>query len=339
MVAQRIRTFTEGQFSPSPPPQVLRRLTDGLLVTACDTVKGVAAEAPPLSGNSALRLLAWTIADARGATSVMDKPLALTVGKRLDRQAQSVRAQLQGIRTRAEEDRIRYPDDGDATKARQRGVVDHAERKDLELVREEEYVGFHELDDLSPVADEPTSLAGHASPGFRSPPTLPPVTPGSATTRSAPLSPHTAWDQELRSIGCWFPWQLVERFKEENQTDYFAVPPDLANALGPAATKAMREDLGLCTYRGADWWQFGVARFAKRLLSDREELQNDLTDIRKYLDRVDSYVERNGHALKEVTAEYEALRQELEESRRREAQLTLELRTAQEVIRRRASGQ
>ena len=61
-----------------------------------------------------------------------------------------------------------------------------------------------------------------------------------------------------------------------------------------------------------------MARFAKRLLSDREDLQNDLTDIRKYLDRVDSYVERNGHALKEVTAEYEALRQELEESRRRE---------------------
>ena len=84
MVAQRIRTFNEGQFSPSPPPQVLRRLTDDLLVTASDAVKGVAAEAPPLSGNSALRLLAWTIADARGATSVMDKPLALTVGKRLD---------------------------------------------------------------------------------------------------------------------------------------------------------------------------------------------------------------------------------------------------------------
>ena len=34
MVAQRIRTFPEGQFSPSPPPQVLlRRLTDDLLVT------------------------------------------------------------------------------------------------------------------------------------------------------------------------------------------------------------------------------------------------------------------------------------------------------------------
>jgi len=43
MVAQRIRTFPEGQFSPSPPPQVLRRLTDDLLVTASDAVKGVAA--------------------------------------------------------------------------------------------------------------------------------------------------------------------------------------------------------------------------------------------------------------------------------------------------------
>ena len=101
-VARRIRTFPEGQYVPSPRPQLLDRLTDELLVTASDVAKSVAAEAPPISGNSALRLLAWTVADARGATLVLEKPLALTVGKRLDRQAGSVRAQLAGIRERAE---------------------------------------------------------------------------------------------------------------------------------------------------------------------------------------------------------------------------------------------
>jgi hypothetical protein len=37
------------------------------------------------SRNAALRLLAWTVADASGASVALDTPLALTVGKRLDR--------------------------------------------------------------------------------------------------------------------------------------------------------------------------------------------------------------------------------------------------------------
>ena len=69
------------------PPRLLEKLTDELLVVASDVVAGVAAEEQPLSGNAALRLLAWTVADARGAAIAMDKPLALTVGKRLDRQS------------------------------------------------------------------------------------------------------------------------------------------------------------------------------------------------------------------------------------------------------------
>ena len=102
VLAQRIRRFPEGEYPPLPHPQLLNQLTDELLVAASDGVKSVAAEAPSISGNSALRLLAWTVADARSATTVLEKPLALTVGKRLDRQAGSVRAQLAGIRERAE---------------------------------------------------------------------------------------------------------------------------------------------------------------------------------------------------------------------------------------------
>jgi len=69
-------------------------LTDELLVIASDVVKSVAAEAKALSGNAGFRLLAWTVADARGATEVLDKPLALTVGRRLDSRALTVREDL-----------------------------------------------------------------------------------------------------------------------------------------------------------------------------------------------------------------------------------------------------
>jgi len=61
-------------------------------VLSSDVVAGVARDGQAISANAALRLLAWTVADARGATVALDGPLALTVGKRLDRQAQSVRA-------------------------------------------------------------------------------------------------------------------------------------------------------------------------------------------------------------------------------------------------------
>ena len=101
-LAQRIRTFPEAKFPPSPPPALLDRITDELLVLSSDVVAGVAKDGQPISANAALRLLAWTVADARGATVALDGPLALTVGKRLDRQARSVRVSLEALHARAE---------------------------------------------------------------------------------------------------------------------------------------------------------------------------------------------------------------------------------------------
>ena len=72
-LAQRIRTFTEGSFPPSPPPALVDKITDALLVTALDVVTAVAAEEQQLSSNAAVRLLAWTLADARAAVVPLDK--------------------------------------------------------------------------------------------------------------------------------------------------------------------------------------------------------------------------------------------------------------------------
>ena len=94
-LAERIRPFANGGFEPSSPPALVDKLTDQLLVVFSDAVASVAAAAsPPLSGKATLRLLAWVVADARGAATPLEKALAETVGKRLEKQAQKVRETL-----------------------------------------------------------------------------------------------------------------------------------------------------------------------------------------------------------------------------------------------------
>ena len=47
-LAKRILPFAKGEFTPSPPPALLDRLTDHLLVVASDAVEAAAAEVQPL---------------------------------------------------------------------------------------------------------------------------------------------------------------------------------------------------------------------------------------------------------------------------------------------------
>ena len=58
VLAQRIRPFKDGNHTPSPPPHLLDKLTDELLVVASDVVAAVAAEGTALSGKQQYRLLA-----------------------------------------------------------------------------------------------------------------------------------------------------------------------------------------------------------------------------------------------------------------------------------------
>ena len=90
LLARRIKSFPEGDFTPSQPPLLLSVLTDELLVDAQDAVTAVAAEEKALSGNASFRLFAWTVADARGALVPLDALVALKDGKRLDSRAITV---------------------------------------------------------------------------------------------------------------------------------------------------------------------------------------------------------------------------------------------------------
>jgi len=112
-----------------------------------------------------VRLLAWVVADARGATMALDKALAETVGKRLDRQAQKVRAQLACATREAEEARTRLaavvapsaPIGGmdPGRMAARSAEINAAEAQAYQRARSEVYIGFHELEPL---------LAGYVAP-------------------------------------------------------------------------------------------------------------------------------------------------------------------------------
>ena len=286
-LARRIRTFAEGKFVPSPQPNVLNKLTDALLVTADAVVKSVAAEAPPLSGNSAFRLLAWTVADARGAQTVIDKPLALTVGKRLQVQAQRVRddatSYCRPIKERASQERQELLDgpmlnrDGEAALEAAMAVSRARELSELQRAKEDEvYTGFLELESLLPEeqrwdeaspAERVAALEGadEPSPAFEA---------GSAGCPTD-FDPRAAAQKHFESIGIYFPWKLSETdWEREDGT----VPPDLAKALGDEVTQSFFERMDglrdggrdeLRSYVGTEWWHMGLPAYVKILFDEK----------------------------------------------------------------------
>ena len=142
-------------FEPLPPPALLQTITDELLVVLSDTVAAVATEVqPPPSGKALLRLLAWLAADARGATTVLDKATAFKVGKRMDYQAQSVRAALRQATCTANEDRAALAEQGaklrPAEVSAAHAKIDNAEQRVYDFHSRDVYIGFHELDELLP---------------------------------------------------------------------------------------------------------------------------------------------------------------------------------------------
>jgi hypothetical protein len=153
--AQRILAFPGGNYTPSPPPPLLTQLTDFDLIVARDAVWQAAAAAEPKpSGSARYRLLAWVVADARGAAQPLAPPTALKVGKRLEAQALKTRGDYGAQRSCA-----RHEAAADASLAAGLpavlAAVDEAERLAMQAARLEVYVGFHELEVAAPAATAP----------------------------------------------------------------------------------------------------------------------------------------------------------------------------------------
>ena len=163
--AERIRMVSEGEHLPAPERLGTKTITHELLMLSHDIVLGLPP--PKLSGKAQFRLLAWLVADAMTADTPLDRPLAETVGKRLARQADSVRGQLAAVSDKAAQERTDARDAVglaglavDPTNDRLQAelseklaAIDVREAKELDLLGREDYVGFRELGPVAPQPD------------------------------------------------------------------------------------------------------------------------------------------------------------------------------------------
>lgn len=208
-VANRLLPYPGGDFEPSPPPHLFDMITDEFIVVAVAAIEAVMAEQQPRpSGKAQYRLLAWAVADSRGATTPLDKALAETVGKRLDRQAKKVRGDLANVSAAARVARLELSAAESNPLARQQGMaaIDAEERSKLESLRAEIYVGFHELEALLPGAEKCEEAASQAPalaaamqvataalPQNKAPPVLPAIPPDLAS-KLGPEGVQYLWD-------------------------------------------------------------------------------------------------------------------------------------------------
>ena len=173
-------------------------------------------------------MLAWLVADARGATVPLDKALAETVGKRLDRQAQKVRDNCIAARERA----VQLRTDARAAAAAdpslaaglpdQTAAIDEEERLALSHPLHEIYVGFHELEGLMPSTDGSApevasaalpSTAPIAAPAATSAAT-PVAAPAAAPTTTPTVPPPAADMAERYDLACKLHQELVATREE-----------------------------------------------------------------------------------------------------------------------------
>ena len=223
--AQRLLPFKEGDFTASNPPSLLDTLTDASLVVASGIVT---EEAAGLSGKAQIRLLAWLLADARGATTPMDKKLAETVGKRLDAQVKRVRSALAEARLTAEQQRAEARAAaaliGQEVKAEVLAAIDAAEQQALNAPNKEVYVGFWELgggggEALAPAAALPPHAAVLA------------VGPEEPEPEPVPYELLDRWEEEGRPHFC--------RWRHEGGP----VPPHIARCLGEEGCRMLAREL------------------------------------------------------------------------------------------------
>jgi len=308
--ARRILASGEGKFSPSPPPALLDSITDELLVVASDTVEAVATQAPTKpSGKAKYRLLAWLVADARGADTPLKKALAETVGKRLDRQATAVRAATADAVQLAESARAAARSAAASDPALQATLeatlagIDADEQAALGRPRSEVYVGFHELDALLPGTDGYQPL----------PPDLPkPDSKEYYLTKG-------------REDGILFPYLCTKEFRKPLKSD--PIPRDLVELLGPDATAQLWEEYGDRGYEGPQWWSNGVPHLIKLLrhkMAEKEqwlaedELERKELVPREWLEAARKETEEAEEAAAEAEEEVRELKKQLQEAKGRE---------------------
>jgi hypothetical protein len=330
--ALRILAFPEGKHTPSTSAALLDVLTEENIVVAVAAVEAVAARQPTApSANALKKLLATVIADARGAIKVLDKTAALTVGKRLHRQAERVRAELDDARSAATAARSRVRATAAADPAARATVradlaaIDAAEQRALEKPQQEVYVGFSELDELLPLPGDTADV-----------PAATRIERARAETEAAEEAQLDAWE--------------AERF-ERAVARLPAMPPALTLALGPDGVQALWQCTGekaLFLEESADWCNVSgdcapLPCLVRHLLSGerslqairaereqrwaqerlRDELRLAQEDLQTQKDEFEKLQEESREESSQLTDEANELRDALERARGREEALQM----------------
>ena len=306
MLIKRLLCFADGVYEPPKPPTLLSSLTDEVLVMASDVVAATVVEwqnpaSEPMSQRGRLQLLAQVVADARGYAldEPLDKALALTIGKRLERQAAKVRDDMVAATAAAAAERQRLREAAEGSESLSAALpaelakVDEVEQAALQAPRDEIYIGFHELPALLAAEPEP-------EPAMRYPwiPDPPPFVPPPADR----LPP--------------------------------AIPPDLVAALGPEATQVLWENemADRAEYplvrESDDWWSTGLPFLVKTLLTKLKHAHAEQTRDATLRTQVASYGQSVAAMRAEMDAAMAACDREAEAAEAENERLRGELREA-----------
>ena len=274
--ATRLLPFVEGNFAASGPPTLLDVLTDASLVVASGIVHEEAAQ---LSGKAKLRLLAWLLADARGATTPIDKKLAETVGKRLDAQVKRVLRAIEEARSTAEQQRAEARAAaaliGQEVSAEKLAAIDATERQALDAPNKEVYVGFWELGAGGSEAFAPAAAL---------PPHAAVLAIGPEEPEPEPVPPEVLdrWEQEDRPN--------FSRWRHEGGP----MPPHIARCLGEEGCRMLARELAYNRdATGSEILEIFIPGLVKSLLARcaREE-QYYAEDLQRVREECDAEVAR-----------------------------------------------
>ena len=313
--AERIQMVPEGEHTPSADRLGPQAITHELLMLADDTVKGVASA---LSGKAQLRLLAWLVADAMSAGTPLEKPLAETVGKRLNRQAQRIRGELVAVADRAEKERgaardaaalagLAVDTKNDRLQTELAGQLSAADRREVEQLdklQREIYNGFSELGLEAPQEPPITPVP---RPALSATPVTEPVGTMLSATEEAEMEEMARWR------ACGGP-----------------LPQDLSRCLGEEACRMLHDMNHGAPHRTGDaTLEIGIPIMLSSVLKERareraehyNELQAMRRECEQEVERAEARAADAAHDERVADDECESLREELAREKARNEQL------------------
>ena len=288
--ARRILASKDNKFEPSPPPALIDAITDELLVVASDTVAAAATEAQTKpSGKAKYRLLAWLVADARGAVRAATADAVEL--------AESARA---AARSAAASDVTLQ-----ATLQATLAGIDADQQAAVGRPRSEVYVGFHELDALLPGTD-----------GYQP---LPPDLPKCGHKEYALT--------KGREDGIFFPFACTRNRARAGSMKSAPIPRDLVELLGPDAAAQLWDEYGGTGYEAPEWWSLGVPNLIKLLRHELAEKEMWLAEDelllkervpREWVETARKEAAEAAEATAEAEEEIQELKKQLQEAKGRE---------------------